>query len=500
VTHIQMIENVLARCRRCLDNGEKPRFEEIIQKHRDLMPELGIALSKLLEPETVTAVGGSGPVAPTTPEDGAPPNLPGHQIRKHLGRGGFADVWLAWHEQLRQARALKVLRSDRFTPSALAALSREAQTMARLPPHPNRVQIYDLCQADDSSVVVMSFVEGGSLTHGPLPWIQAVHYVLGVAEALQELHAQGLVHRDIKPANIFLDRGRNIAVLGDFGLAAHANGTVGLTGTSGYLAPELVNQPASERSDVFALAATLYYLVVGKSPFPAATLQASLSSASRGLPRPDPQLAALPRGLESALRSGMEPHVNSRADLDEFCGRVRAIRVYEIIQALIQEGQKSVGPPLTVRVSTADPAERTFRLLSTFAGTPKPALVRIQPKSLLRLETTVDIDGHLTVLHFETDGAMDCLLPNPLKREARISANQPVTLTVQVTPSRSADHIAVIWTRGLIGLSPEEWRQRLADGRFLIDTDRGLDFLHCDGTPSRDDCKVMVLTVEQVEH
>jgi len=97
-------------------------------------------------------------------------------------------------------------------------------------------------------------------------------------------------------------------------------------------------------------------------------------------------------------------------------------------------------------------------------------------------------------------GAMDCLLPNPLKRDARISANQPVTLTVQVTPSRGADHIAVIWTRGLVGLSAEEWRQRLADGRFLIDTDRGLDFLHCDGTPSPDDCKVVVLTVEQVEH
>src|SRR5262249_40013954 len=154
-------------------------------------------------------------------------------------------------------RAVKVVPHDRFRESTVRRLKAEAQKMARLPPHPNRVQVHRLEDNVTNCFVVMDFVDGGGIHKQtsparPLPWGRAARYVAGVGAALADMHALDLLHLDIKPDNIFLDTARDEAVLGDFGLVAFLDELRGYAGgTDGYMASEVLRGGASVKSDVF---------------------------------------------------------------------------------------------------------------------------------------------------------------------------------------------------------------------------------------------------------
>src|SRR5262249_2984976 len=140
------------------------------------------------------------------------------------GGGGCGRVWLARHMSLPRRRALKVLRPDRFTSAALAALREEARTLDALRPHRNRVRVHDLVETNGGLGLVMDYLAGGPLSaRAPLPWEAAVRYVADACDGLADLHAGGLVHGDIKPANLLWDEENDIAVLADFGLATHCH-------------------------------------------------------------------------------------------------------------------------------------------------------------------------------------------------------------------------------------------------------------------------------------
>lgn len=211
------------------------------------------------------------------------PAVPGYIIGRLLGRGGMGEVWLAEHATLHRTLALKVLRSDLARDAAFVdRFLREARAAARIN-HPGVVMVHDAGQVDGGLYLAMEYMPGGDLrsciTAGRgLPQAQAIDLCLGAAEGLQALHDAGLIHRDLKPENILLDAtGR--PKIADFGLARTTQGDDRMTatgmamGTPAYMSPEQAQGMADvdERSDVYALGATLFALLTGRPPFVGAT-------------------------------------------------------------------------------------------------------------------------------------------------------------------------------------------------------------------------------------
>ena len=219
-------------------------------------------------------------------------------IKRVLGQGGFGITYLAEQVSLKREVAIKEFfmkdscdRDDtgRVTvPTSgskvqveryRAKFSKEAETMAGLD-HPNIVSVIDVFEENDTVYYVMPFMAGGSLSdlvkkQGRLSEKRALRYVGQVASALKYLHEQRhLCHYDVKPANILLNSYDN-AVLIDFGISKNYDSEGNETsstpvGKSAGFAPleqyqEMVNE-FSPASDVYALGATLYYLVMGKTP------------------------------------------------------------------------------------------------------------------------------------------------------------------------------------------------------------------------------------------
>jgi serine/threonine protein kinase len=427
------------------------------------------------------------------------PKVPNHEVEEWLGGGGFGEVWRGRHPGLNQPRAFKVLHAEHLNSEILARLYEEGRVMAALPPHPNRVQVFDLLERPEGPVLVMAFVDGGPLSRqAPMPWERAVRFVLGVGEGLREVHGRGLLHRDIKPANLLWDRDRDLAMLGDFGLAAYAGGRAELAGTPGYLAPELLDEPASVKSDVFALAATLFHLVAGKPPFATRDPYTSLLEARAGLSRPHPALGQLPRGMEEVIRAGLEPDLARRADLERFLARLQRACSSDLADRLRTLSECSrCSTKLQVAVSASPVQPLAFRPVLSCSNRDAPAVARVRPGEVLRLEVTSDADGHLTVLNFSDAGKLDVLVPGPLSQDDALRVGQTQRLTVRLTPP-GPDQLALIWMPRPNRLSPRQWGERIAAGR-LGEAERGVEFLLHESDVTPDDWSAVVLTVTQQE-
>jgi len=208
-----------------------------------------------------------------------------YRLEAPIGTGGMGEVWLAWDAVLRRSVALKLLRvSSASTGDLVRRFEREAHAASQLR-GPHAVRIYDFGASDDGiCYIVMEYLCGADLhtlvrEHGPLPPSRAVGLAIQACLALEEAHEAGIVHRDIKPQNLFVTsvgEDQELIKLLDFGLARfHAvEASVQLThtglvlGTPAYMAPELWQGAAADpRSDVYALGATLYFMLVGAPPF-----------------------------------------------------------------------------------------------------------------------------------------------------------------------------------------------------------------------------------------
>jgi serine/threonine protein kinase len=187
----------------------------------------------------------------------------------------MARVYRAYDHRLRQWRAIKLLLPEFARKSEVRLrFEAEAQALALLE-HPNVVRIYDVRGEGQQSYIVMEICEGGSvddwlLEHGPMLPRMAVHVGMAACEGLHAAHVAGIVHRDLKPGNLLIDR-RGTVKITDFGIAR--TGALSITrtglamGTLGYMAPEqnASAKAVDERTDVYALGATLYTLVTGNS-------------------------------------------------------------------------------------------------------------------------------------------------------------------------------------------------------------------------------------------
>ena len=211
-----------------------------------------------------------------------------YEIADLIGRGAMGEVYRARDRRLGRTVALKVLGSDLATDNAgRLRFEREAQIVASLN-HPHICTLHDVGRQHGRDFLVMEYLEGETLEQrlasGQIPLDESIRIATGIAGALIEAHARGIVHRDIKPGNIMLtSTGPKLL---DFGLAKpwlpalwpqHLADTVsdlGLTkegtvlGTVPYMSPEaLEGRELTSASDVFAFGAVLFEMVIGRRAF-----------------------------------------------------------------------------------------------------------------------------------------------------------------------------------------------------------------------------------------
>jgi tetratricopeptide (TPR) repeat protein len=256
-------------------------------------------------------------------------------IRRLLGEGGMADVYLAEHDVLRTSVAIKVLHG-RPSVQLRERLLREGRVQASLQ-HPNLVRVLDVLDVDGNAALVMDFVDGPTLhdvlREGPLPLARVEAILVELVAGLEAAHAAGVVHRDLKPANVLLAGGVT-PVITDFGLAALMDSDerrltragVGL-GTPNYMAPEQVTDARSvdRRADVFALAVVTYELLVGAPPVEGPVLSVVYLLAQGRWTPATARVTGLPARVDDALRWALAPSVVDRcpsaaAFLERFLG------------------------------------------------------------------------------------------------------------------------------------------------------------------------------------
>jgi tRNA A-37 threonylcarbamoyl transferase component Bud32 len=219
-----------------------------------------------------------------------------YTLKREIGRGGAATVYLARDERHERYVAIKVLHAELSHAIGAARFLREIKLTASLQ-HPHILPIHDSGESDDQLYYVMPYVEGDSLRQrltadNRLSIEESVRIGREVAGALAYAHERGIVHRDIKPENILFSGGH--AVVADFGIARAIDrasekitqqGTI--TGTPAYMSPEQARDRAFDgRSDVYSLACVLYEAMAGAPPFPGDTPMQQLQARLNKTPPP----------------------------------------------------------------------------------------------------------------------------------------------------------------------------------------------------------------------
>ncbi len=215
-----------------------------------------------------------------------------YRLADTIGSGGMGRVWRAHDEVLHRAVAIKELTAALYVSESdqerlLHRTRAEARAAARIN-HSAVVTVHDVLEHDGRPWIVMELVEGHSLAdavkeRGRVEPTEAARIGLWVLRALRAAHSAGVLHRDVKPGNVLLSEDGRV-LLTDFGIAQIEGDTTitrtgEVVGSVDYLAPERVRgHDPGPASDLWALGATLYTAVEGRSPFrrtsPLTTMQA----------------------------------------------------------------------------------------------------------------------------------------------------------------------------------------------------------------------------------
>lgn len=257
-------------------------------------------------------------------------------VGRVLGHGGFGITYLAWDMNLEVLLAIKEYlprevanreagsstikpfsgqAEENFT-YGLDKFSEEARTLAKFHEHPGIVTVHNFFRANGTGYMVMQYVGGATLKQylvsqgGRIGYDLAVKILMPVMDALRELHGVGLLHRDISPDNIYITDSKRVKLL-DFGAARYAAGehsrSLSVILKPGYAPEEQYRSKGKQGpwTDVYALCATLYRAITGKTPPEALDRMDDdeLKAPSvLGIALPPPAEAALMKGL--AIRGG----------------------------------------------------------------------------------------------------------------------------------------------------------------------------------------------------
>ena len=314
-------------------------------------------------------------------------------IERFVGSGGMAEVYRAKDVDAPHYYAIKVIREQLLEhPNLVERFRNEAQRLRDLQ-HPNIVRFYEFFMSDGLAYIVMDYIDGYPLSRllrlrrqrdeGPLPIEESARILVQVSRALARVHEQGLVHRDVKPGNILIRQTDGAAFLTDLGIAKDlAGGAVTRTviGTLAYLAPEqILRQPVSPSTDIYALGTVAYQLFTGRRPFEGPSEDVStadleqrlLEQHLRQLPRPpSSHNPRLPPELDTALGRALAKPPDARyPDAMSF-----ARAVHEAVQPLL-------------------PAD--MQVLSQIDAKPVPTRTLIPPRRRARSRRSRGVSTHV---------------------------------------------------------------------------------------------------------
>lgn len=204
------------------------------------------------------------------------PNVPGYKLKKVLGKGGMATVYLAEQESFGRDVAIKIMAPELVHKKDFAKrFEMEARMVARLS-HPNIVTVYDVGLSGSSFYLTMELHSKGHLGQKIKRGIsakQSLQIARKLADALQYAHDRHIVHRDLKPDNILFSI-RGEPIITDFGIARDNNADTNLTqigstvGTPKYMSPEQAKgEKVDGRSDLYGLGVIIYEMLMGEPPF-----------------------------------------------------------------------------------------------------------------------------------------------------------------------------------------------------------------------------------------
>ncbi len=350
-----------------------------------------------------------------------PERIGRYRVERKIGEGGMGVVYAARDERLDRTVALKMIRGESDDTSR-KRLWREARAAAGIS-HPNICQLYEVEETADGLVLAMELLAGeplgARLSRGALPAGDTAAIVLQVLDALEALHAHGLLHRDLKPSNLFLTR-HGVKLL-DFGLARPIAGRSGaetptllteaglIIGTPNYMAPEQVRgESLDARTDLFATAALLFEMLAGKLAFSGPTMIDVLHAVLHEQPPAlsgGPTVAGLDRVIHKALQKQAADRYDSATAMAAAIRDVIALREStEVPMPVARAMTRFIALPFRVLRPDAETDFLAFSLpdavTSSLSGTrnllvrSSAAAARFDPQApdLRRLATDADVD------------------------------------------------------------------------------------------------------------
>ena len=273
-----------------------------------------------------------------------------YEIIETIGQGGMGTVYKARHIYLQKERAVKVIKSVHADDQTLTdRFIREAKILSELS-HPNLVQLYEFGRLDeDTFFMVMEFVQGESVLQrmrrvGKIRTDESIRIIRQTALGLGSAHKKGIIHRDISPDNLLLvydESGNEIVKVIDFGIARPlVEGAERYTATNVFLGKPQYCSPeqtgileggttVDQRSDIYSLAITFYYLLVGKLPFDSPTPIGYLVKHATEPPRPiltQDMTERIPAALDRLILKALSKNPDSRHhSMDEFISELDTV-------------------------------------------------------------------------------------------------------------------------------------------------------------------------------
>lgn len=272
-----------------------------------------------------------------------------YKIKRLIGEGTMANVYLAEHRHLKRLVALKRLKIHSQRDETLERFDREVRLASQLS-HPNIITVLDHGRAPDGSFYyAMEFINGLTLTqwveqHGPLPPARVVRILRQVCAAVGAMHARQLLHRDIKPDNVIAYAAHgdcDLIKLLDFGLIRDLENAASrdltrdarVLGTPAFMAPERLLDPrcVDPRTDLYGIGCIVFYLLTGRRPFEA-TLDVDLVQQVQHIPAPRVSglsVFAIPAALDNLIASALAKRMDDRpASAEAFDDALREIESF----------------------------------------------------------------------------------------------------------------------------------------------------------------------------